>query len=243
MKAVSCLSLVLCLATTATHSKENHTQKLAVQTSTAEAAHLTTRIQWLKFPQVKFSDVDLNARDRYAIVRVKANEAGKVINATVQESTGLKSLDDKLIQAVLNAKVKPQEKNGNRLAVVGYQTFNLMLTQDKNEQCHFNFSSKTWLAQKNNDKTAFHYQSQPQLNVDLDDLGDFSRTVKFAFKADKQGNVKKAKITQGSGRYELDQKVLEALQATTVEVPRKYWVYKKSHLKDEIQFKLDECNK
>ncbi|QIO09772.1 TonB family protein [Acinetobacter lanii] len=245
MKPIFCLSLLLCFASTATHSKvnskDNAAQQLAVQRSTAEAAHLTTRIQWLKFPQLKYSDADLNGLDRFAIVRVKADESGKVISATVKESTGLKSLDDRLVQAVLKAKTKPAQKNGNAVAMVGYQSFTFNLTKDPADRCQFKFDSKNWIKQQAQQKTPFSYQTQPELDISSEDLNGYDRRVKFSFKADKHGNVKKAKISKGSGRYELDQQVLEAVQNAKVDVPRKYWIYKKSHLKDEIQFKLDEC--
>ena len=49
------------------------------------------------------------------------------------------------------------------------------------------------------------------------------------------------KIKKGSGVYDLDQKVIQAISKAKVDVPRKYWIYKKSNLKDEIQFKQDGC--
>ncbi|KAF1022824.1 MAG: hypothetical protein GAK29_03081 [Acinetobacter bereziniae] len=67
--------------------------------------HLTTQIQWVKFPQVQYQTAELKTQDRSAIIRVSANSSGQVTDAEVQESTGITSLDQKLIDAVEAAKV------------------------------------------------------------------------------------------------------------------------------------------
>lgn len=240
MKKIILSTLMMSLAITA-HSQEKKSEQLAVNRSVAESSHLTTRIQWTKFPKVDYRDADLNGRDRHAIVRIKADEKGHIVQATVQESTGLSSLDQKIIQAVMQAKTKPFIKRGNPLAIVGYQMFSLELSPQTNGRCYYEFDSKQWQAQQNNPKATYRYTSQPELELPAELLADHDRQVKFRFKADKQGNIEQAKITQGSGQYALDQQVLNALQGVKVEAPRKYWVYKKSHFKDEIQFKLSEC--
>lgn len=58
----------------------------------------------------------------------------------------------------------------------------------------------------------------------------------------KHGEVKHVKFTQGSGQYALDQQVLAAVKTAQVDVPRQFWLYKKSKLKDEIYFDLDTCD-
>ena len=37
------------------------------------------------------------------------------------------------------------------------------------------------------------------------------------------------------------QQIVRAVSNTKVDVPRKYWIYKKSTLKDEIKFDLAQC--
>ena len=240
MKALLCTALVLCFATTSTYSKENNTSQLATQTVIAESAHLTTRIQWVKFPKVQFDDAELKSQDRYAIVRIKANESGKVIEASVKESTGIQKLDQMLLKAVYAAKTKPFKKDGNELSIIGYQTFSLKLNEDT-ENCPLNFNSKVWQAQQAQKKTAFTYLNQPQLNITSNDLNEHNRKIKFTFKVNKQGDATQVKINTGSGVYALDQALKQAVLAAQVKVPRKYWIYKKSKLKDEIIFNLNDC--
>lgn len=241
MKSQLCFTLVLCLASTTAFSKEsNAPTQLAKQTITAEPAHLTTRIQWAKLPKITYDDADLKFQDRYAIVRIKANESGKIIDADVKESSGLQKLDQMLLKAVYAAKTKPFTKDGNELSIIGYQSFSLKLSDDL-ERCQYNFNSKIWQAQQDQNKMAFTYKQQPQLQINTADLNGHSRIVKFSFQVDKNGNVKSSKITKGSGIYTLDQHILTSVNSAKVEVPRKYWIYKKSKLKDEIQFNFNQC--
>lgn len=241
MKALSCSALILCFATTSTYSKEINITQLATQTVTAESAHLTTRIQWVKFPKIQFDDAELKSQDRYAIVRIKANESGQVIDAAVKESTGITKLDQMLLKAVYAAKTKPFQKNGNELSIIGYQTFSLKLNEDKAENCKLSFNSAIWQAQQQQQKTAFTYVQAPELSISANDLNGHDRTMKFTLKANKHGHVKQVKIKKGSGLYSLDQALKQALLETQVKVPRQYWIYKKSKLNDQIIFNVDMC--
>ena len=218
--------------------------ELTIQKSSAQSAHLTTRIQWLDFPKPQYKNSDLNQQNRAAIIRVYADETGDVTKATVQETTGLKALDEKLVNAVLQAKVKPFMEDDTALAVIGYQVFNLNLTPDDAEACNYSFDSKNWRAQQQQQKVPFQYQVQPKLALDSTQLNNHDRQIKFSFKADKHGNIKKPKITKGSGIYALDQQVLQAVANSKVSVKRtasRLWLYKKSKFKDAIEFDLNAC--
>lgn len=218
--------------------------ELTIQKSSAQSAHLTTRIQWLDFPKPQYKNSDLNQQNRAAIIRVYADETGEVTKATVQETTGIKALDEKLVNAVLQAKVKPFMEDDTALAVIGYQVFNLNLTPDDAEACNYSFDSKNWRAQQQQQKVPFQYQVQPKLALDSTQLNDHDRQIKFSFKADKHGNIKKPKIIKGSGIYELDQQVLQAVANSKVSVKRtasRLWLYKKSKFKDAIEFDLNAC--
>ena len=218
--------------------------ELTIQKSSAQSAHLTTRIQWLDFPKPQYKNSDLNQQNRAAIIRVYADETGEVTKATVQETTGIKALDEKLVNAVLQAKVKPFMEDDTALAVIGYQVFNLNLTPDDAEACNYSFDSKNWRAQQQQQKVPFQYQAQPTLALDSTQLNGHDRQIKFSFKADKHGNIKKPKIIKGSGIYALDQQVLQAVANSKVSVKRTastLWLYKKSKFKDAIEFDLNAC--
>ena len=130
------------------------------------------------------------------------------------------------------------------LPIIGYQTFSLNLEQEQAE-CNYGFNSKNWLTQQQQQKVKFSYTKQPHLELSRDDLNQHDRNIKFSFKVDKHGDVKKVKINQGSGLYALDQNIIQAVRNSQVAVKRSastLWLYKKSSFKDEIQFKLNQCS-
>ena len=245
MKQILCFSLLMGLPFSTVYSAQSKAPKqLAVQKSAALPAHLTTRIQWTKFPRPNYKNEDLKEQNRSAIIRIYADETGNITKASVQESTGLTHLDNLLVQAVREAHVKPHIENDTATPLIGYQTFNLKLSQDDAEICPYPFESKNWQAQQQNRKTPFTYRTQPQLDMDSDLLNGHNRAVKFNFKVNKHGDVKKVKVTQGSGIYALDQKVVQAVSNSQINVKRTastLWMYKKSKFKDEIKFDLNHC--
>ena len=96
-----------------------------VQSEQVQSQHLTTRIQWIKFPQISYQVSELKNQNRSAIIRVQTDASGNVVNADVQDSTGLRILDEKLVNAVEQAKVKPIKKNGKLIPMIVYHTFSL----------------------------------------------------------------------------------------------------------------------
>ena len=232
------------LPLSAVYSAEVKSSKqLSVQKSAALPAHLTTRIQWTKFPQPEYKNEDLKDQNRSAIIRIYADETGQISKATVQESTGLGDLDQRLLKAVNNAHVKPHIENNIANAQIGYQAFNLKLSPDhEREICQYGFNSKNWQAQQKAKKTSFSYRTQPTLALNSEQLNGHNRTIKFSFKVNKQGDVKKVRIKKGSGIFALDQMLVQAVSNVQVDVQRQYWIYKKSTLKDEIKFDLDQCD-
>lgn len=245
MKQLLCFSLILSFPFVQSHSAETtKTSQLVVQKSTALPAHLTTRIQWTTFPQPQYNNDDLKGQNRAAILRIYADETGKITQASVQESTGLKNLDEILVQAVRQAHVQPYKIEDTVLPIIGYQTFSLNLEHDQSD-CNYSFNSKNWMAQQQQQKVKFAYNTQPQLELNRDELNQHDRKIKFSFKVDKHGAVKKVKINQGSGVYALDQNIVQAVSKSQIKVKRTastLWLYKKSSFKDEIQFKLNQCS-
>lgn len=242
-QSIFCLALFASVSITQADAKENSSQ-LAPQKSSALPAHLTTRLEWREFPKLNYDNADLQGQDRAAILRVAADETGTVTQVKVQESTGNKKLDDLLVKAVEQAKVKPFQQDGNLISTIGYQTFNLDYKDrdDSTAECIYHFDSKNWLKQQTAKSVPFRYVQQPTLNVPRDELKGKDRLVRFNFKVNKQGEATQVKINKGSGIYALDAQVMQAISNTQVDVPKKLWFFKKSKLKDEIHFKLDKCS-
>lgn len=244
MKHFLCLSVALCCSLQSAHSETKQVHQLKTQKSEALATHLTTRISWKKFPQPQYNLADLHDQDRAAIVRVQADENGTINKATIQESTGLAALDKILLDAIYQAKVQAPLENDTPVSSIGYQTFNLRLAHPTADQCKLSFESKNWIKQTQQKKTAFQYQQQPQIELNTQDLKGYNRNIKFKFKVDKHGQIQQVNIRQGSGLYDLDQQIIQALLHSQVNVKAQMstlWLYKKSKFKDSIQLNLDAC--
>ncbi len=247
MKPTLPLLLLSGIAVSTLHAAEpTITKKLNIQKSTALPAHLTTRIQWNKFPQPQYKNEDLKEQNRAAIVRIITDEEGQISKATVQESTGLAQLDQLLLNAVMQAQVKPYLQDGVALPVIGYQTFSLNLINEEMPVtptvCQYTFTSKNWLAQKKEKSVPFSYRSQPKtLQLQAALLEQKPRLVKFSFKVNKQGEVQKVKLKKGSGNQKIDQQLIQAISQSKVDVPRKFWIYKPSNLQDQIMLDPRHC--
>lgn len=250
MKRSLCLAVMICMPFSSSFAaKHDKSLQLDIQKSASESAHLTTRLQWTKYPHPNYKTSDLQDQDRVAIIRVYADPAGKITRAEVKETTGISNLDQKLVDAVMQARVKPYVKNGEAKATIGYQTFTLKLSDAEdqhaaNSQCTYHFDSKVWLKQQDEKSVPFQYVNQPQLSVPREALKYADRTVKFKFKVNKNGDISHVKVTKHSGVNEIDQRVVEAVEHSKVQVKRTYktlWIYKKSTLSDQIEFPVNQC--
>lgn len=247
MKPVLAFCFLSSIPLSVLHAAEpNTTKQLSVQKSTALPAHLTTRIQWNKFPKPQYKNEDLKEQNRAAIVRIVTDEEGQISKATVQESTGLTQLDQLLVNAVMQAEVKPYLQDGIALPIVGYQTFSLNLQNEGNAAlpavCNAPFMSRNWQAQQDGKKRTFVYLTQPQnVQIQRSLLEKKPRLVKFSFKVNDQGYIRKVKLDKRSGDVQLDQQIIQSLQQQQVQVARKFWIYRPSTLKDQITLSLKNC--
>lgn len=244
MKAI--LSVFLLGSTISlTYAAETKHTQLQTQKSTATTAHLTTRIPWVTFPQPRYNTQDLANRSRNAMVRIHADSAGIIQDVDIQESTGVKALDQALIKAVYNSRVQPHNINGKRMDLIGYQVFEFNFQENEMYTCTEDIQSQAWQSQQQNKKPSFRYHLQPefnsQLNLPHNSLQPSKRHIDLNFKVDKKGQVKQVKLKKSSGIKVLDQHMMNVLKTQKVSVPRKYGIYKKSKLSDRISFNLVAC--
>lgn len=245
MKTQICCALLLCLGASNAFSKDS-TKVLSPQVLVAEPAHLTTRIEWAKFPHVQYQQEDLKEKDRQAIVRVKADDKGRVLEAKIQDSTGVAKLDQQLIKAVMAAKTKPFKKDGLNQTVVGYQSFSFRINaSNPYKSCEVSAQSKNWTKQQNDQSLSFEYLKEPRIELAQDLLRNQNRVVKVKFKVNKLGNVQDVQLKKLSGVNAIDQAVLQHIRQQKVSLHRSIktlWIYKKSTLTDEFSFKLQDCS-
>ncbi|MCY6412775.1 TonB family protein [Acinetobacter sp. VNH17] len=82
-------------------------------------------VQWSRSPKLSVSAKDLENQPRSAMVLIEADEKGKITNARITRSSGLPSLDEKILRAVRSAKFKPYMENGVAYPIRAEQPFDL----------------------------------------------------------------------------------------------------------------------
>ncbi|MBF6757099.1 TonB family protein [Acinetobacter baumannii] len=82
-------------------------------------------VQWSRSPRLTVSSKDLQGEARSVMVLIEADEKGKIINVRVTRSSGISSLDDKVVRAVRGAKFKPYMENGVAYPIRAEQPFDL----------------------------------------------------------------------------------------------------------------------
>ncbi|WP_087090825.1 energy transducer TonB [Acinetobacter pittii] len=70
------------------------------------------KVYWLKAPSLTISGAELAGRNRLVLLDVKADEWGVITEVVLTRSSGLEELDEKSMNAVKLAKLKPYKVNG-----------------------------------------------------------------------------------------------------------------------------------
>ncbi|WP_347018299.1 energy transducer TonB [Acinetobacter calcoaceticus] len=73
------------------------------------------KVYWLKAPSLTISGAELAGRNRLVVLDVKADERGVITEVVLTRSSGLAELDEKSMNAVKLAKLKPYKINGKHV--------------------------------------------------------------------------------------------------------------------------------
>ncbi|MEQ1160211.1 energy transducer TonB [Acinetobacter calcoaceticus] len=73
------------------------------------------KVYWLKAPSLTISGAELAGRNRLVVLDVKADEWGVITEVVLTRSSGLAELDEKSMNAVKLAKLKPYKINGKHV--------------------------------------------------------------------------------------------------------------------------------
>lgn len=141
-------------------------------------------VKWLRTPKPSFQNEDLKGYDRSAVVHFETDDKGTVTQAKIIKSTGIGSLDQKVIEAVMKSKLRPYTNNG-----ISYPT---------NAEQKFEFSVL---------RTP-KFENYPHIKVNINDIKGETRYITIYSEADDHGRITIAEIKKSSGLPELDQKVL-----------------------------------
>jgi TonB family protein len=111
---------LLCLVQTTTFSS---TPISAKQMIIRNATH---PIHWKHTPKPNYTNDDLQDKNRKITVQLDSNVNGKITNVSILKSSGLTSLDEKVVKAVYQAQLQPYIENGITYPIRATQSFTLM---------------------------------------------------------------------------------------------------------------------
>jgi periplasmic protein TonB len=88
------------------------------------------QISWSRTPKPAYTNSDLQGSDRTVVVSVEADANGTITNVRIVRSSGIDSLDQKILRAVRGAKFKPYKENGVAYPFKAEQPFELKLNSN-----------------------------------------------------------------------------------------------------------------
>lgn len=209
----------------------------------------STGVRWMLQPRIRFDQLELQGQSRKIVVKIYVDTSGLITTATIEKSSGLAGLDQKIVQAVKKAKFRPYKENGVAYPFVATQPFELAFTQNtvteskpEPEFCTLDFNSKNWRAQYLNKETKFEYQTQPQsLTIKNALMGNSEKTIDFSFELSRKNVLSNIALLRSSGVAEIDNKVLSSLANAQIKAPRKFWQIGNLKFQDQIVFWKSYC--
>ena len=229
---------------------ETNNSQIPVKYKYLSAQQFNNGVSWSKQPYVRFRDSELRGQDRKMMVRISADTSGKITSAVIEQSSGLGSLDQKILNAIKNAKFRPYKENGVALPFTVSQPFNLLSDQyqvTKSNQvepefCTLSFDSKNWNAQYLKQETKFQYQVQPQsFTIKTASIGSSKKVIDFSFQLSRKNTLSDITLLKSSGVAEIDHQVLSSLINAQITAPRKFWQLGKLKFQDQIVFWKSDC--
>lgn len=137
-------------------------------------------VKWQRAPIIKFKNRELLGYDRIVRVEFKTNANGIIKSAEVIESSGLESIDTKVLNAVKRSKFQPYQENGIYYPIRAVQPFLLEVSREPK------------------------YKHYPKFFFVKQKLEGQTLYVGIYAEADDNGNLTKSEIKVSSGLPELD---------------------------------------
>ena len=172
----------------------------------AEKSAEKQKNEWITPPHPKFQNIDLQGKNRKITLKITRDQQGYIHTIKILQSTGIKSLDEKLIGQIKDARLNPKTTPINTKSSLFLELNN---AQKQAENVLLNTNSSTEDIQK-------IWQYFPVLKFNNQDLNDQNRNITLFLDINKNGHVKEIKILQSSGLETLDRKIADQLRSARV---------------------------
>lgn len=143
------------------------------------------KVKWIQPPSISISNDELQGYDRNVVIAAETNISGKITAIKLMQSSGINSIDLKLITAVENARFSPYQENGVFYPVRFVQPFHLEASREP------------------------EFEVYPEIKVNDEDLYGQNRSVSIFTEADVKGTLTRSEIQKSSGLIKLDNFVLD----------------------------------
>lgn len=143
------------------------------------------KVKWIQPPSISISNDELQGYDRNVVIAAETNISGKITAIKLMQSSGINSIDLKLITAVENARFSPYQENGVFYPVRFVQPFHLEASREP------------------------EFEVYPEIKVNDEDLYGQNRSVSIFTEADVNGILTRSEIQKSSGLIKLDNFVLD----------------------------------
>ncbi|MGU3310471.1 energy transducer TonB [Acinetobacter sp. M5A5_2a] len=143
------------------------------------------KVKWIQPPSISISNDELQGYDRNVVIAAETNISGKITAIKLMQSSGINSIDLKLITAVENARFSPYQENGVFYPVRFVQPFHLEASREP------------------------EFEVYPEIKVNDEDLYGQNRSVSIFTEADVNGTLTRSEIQKSSGLIKLDNFVLD----------------------------------
>jgi Gram-negative bacterial tonB protein. len=143
------------------------------------------KVKWIQPPSIRISNDELQGYDRNVVIAAETNISGKITAIKLMQSSGINSIDLKLITAVENARFSPYQENGVFYPVRFVQPFHLKASREP------------------------EFEVYPEIKVNDEDLYGQNRSVSIFTEADVNGTLTRSEIQKSSGLIKLDNFVLD----------------------------------
>ncbi|WP_227602194.1 energy transducer TonB [Acinetobacter sp. AC1-2] len=143
------------------------------------------KVKWIQPPSISISNDELQGYDRNVVIAAETNISGKITAIKLMQSSGINSIDLKLITAVENARFSPYQENGVFYPVRFLQPFHLEASREP------------------------EFEVYPEIKVNDEDLYGKNRSVSIFTEADVNGTLTRSEIQKSSGLIKLDNFVLD----------------------------------
>lgn len=142
-------------------------------------------VKWIQPPSISISNDELQGYDRNVVIAAETNISGKITAVKLMQSSGINSIDLKLLTAVRNARFSPYQENGILYPVRFVQPFQLEVSREP------------------------EFKVYPEIKVNNEDLYGQNRSVSLSTEADVNGTITRVEIQKSSGFIKLDNFVLD----------------------------------